>query len=252
MKCKDDTSIRKKYMRDVYSKYWIAAREKKYGFSEYDKNLIEYITKNAGGRKLLEVAIGTGYPFADYFYKEGYVVHGIDISPLLVEKCKRLFPDVDCKVGDAENLPYEDNCFDVVYCFHSTWYFPDLIKAISEMMRVVVPKSLVIFDIQNLNNQLISKSYSKNLRRYNNRFYYYPIHFIKNIVKIFLGYPAVSWRVVLHEVPTRPETLYNYFRKSKIDYQVMVRNQDDSLSLGIMNSNDQFLDFSRLVFAIIK
>lgn len=119
------------------------------------------------------------------------------------------------------------------------------------MMRVAVPKGLVIFDIQNLNNQLISKSYSKNLRRYNNRFYYYyPIHFIKNIVKIFLGYPAVSWRVVLHEVPTLPETLYNYFRKSKINYQVMVRNEDDSL--GMMNSSDSLDDFPRLIFTIIK
>ena len=169
----------------------------------------------------------------------------------MVEKCKRLFPDVNCEVGDAENLPYEDSSFDVVYCFHSTWYFPDLIKAIYEMMRVAVPKGLVIFDIQNLNNQLISKVYSKNLRRYNNRFYYYyPIHFIKNIVKIFLGYPAVSWRVILEAVPTRPEILYNYFRKSKINYKVMVRNEDDSL--GMMNSSDSFVDFSRLVFAIIK
>jgi len=250
MKFKDNMSIRKKYMRDIYSKYWITSREKKYGFSEYDKNLIEYITKNVGRGRLLEVGIGTGYPFADYFQKKGYDVYGIDISPLLVEKCKRLFPDVNCVVGDAENLPYEDCFFDVVYCFHSTWYFPDLIKAISEMMRVAVPKGLVIFDIQNLNNNIISSSYLKRLSRYNNRFFYYPIHFMKNIVKIFLGRKDISWRIVLHEVPTRPETLYDYFRKSKINYKVMVRNEDDSL--GTMNSSDSFVDFSRLVFAIIK
>ena len=49
MKSKENISDRKKYMRDIYSKYWITSREKKYGFLEYDKNLIGYITKNVGG-----------------------------------------------------------------------------------------------------------------------------------------------------------------------------------------------------------
>jgi len=250
MKSKENISDRKKYMSNAYSKFWINVREKK-GFQKYDKNLVRYIIKNLGsGGRLLEVAIGTGYPFADYFQKKGYDVYGIDISPLLVEKCKKINPNINCTVSDAERLPYKDNYFDATYCFHSTWYFPDLIKAISEMMRVAVPKGLVIFDIQNLNNNIISSSYLKRLSRYNNRFFYYPIHFMKNIVKIFLGRKDISWRIVLHEVPTRPETLYDYFRKSKINYKVMVRNEDDSL--GMMNSSDSFVDFSRLVFAIIK
>mgnify|MGYP001281726718 CR=1 FL=1 len=117
----------KKHMRDKYSNYWITAREKKYGFLEYDKNLIEYITENAdkGEGRILEVGVGTGYPFATTFQEKGYDVYGIDISPQLVDKCKKSYPNIKCEVGDAENLPYKDNFFDVVYCFHSTWYFPD-------------------------------------------------------------------------------------------------------------------------------
>ena len=30
---------RKTYMKNIYSKYWIYAREREYGFLEYDKNL---------------------------------------------------------------------------------------------------------------------------------------------------------------------------------------------------------------------
>ena len=118
------------------------------------------------------------------------------------------------------------------------------------MMRVAVPKGLVIFDIQNLNNNIISSSYLKSLSRYNNRFFYYPIHFMKNIVKIFLGRKDISCRIVLHEVPTKNETLYTYFRKQKINYKVMVNKEDNDLE--IMNSSDSFEDFSRLIFAIIK
>ena len=37
---------RKEYMKNIYSKYWTYARERKYGFLEYDKNLCNYISKN--------------------------------------------------------------------------------------------------------------------------------------------------------------------------------------------------------------
>ena len=44
---------RKEYMKNIYSKYWIYAREKKYGFLEYDKNLCNYISKNVSKKKIL-------------------------------------------------------------------------------------------------------------------------------------------------------------------------------------------------------
>lgn len=128
---------RKTYVKDVYSRYWISAREKKYGFMEYDKNLCKYISDLIPPNKqILEVAIGTGYPVADFFQKKGYLVHGIDLSPALIQKCKTINSDIECKVGDAENIEYPDNYFDLSYCFHSTWLFPDLKKALDEMLRV--------------------------------------------------------------------------------------------------------------------
>ena len=61
---------RKTYMKNIYSKYWIDARERKYGFLEYDKNLCHYICKNVSKKKnILDVAIGTGFPFGDFFSK---------------------------------------------------------------------------------------------------------------------------------------------------------------------------------------
>ena len=42
---------RKAYMKNIYSKYWIVAREQKYGFLEYDKNLCHYICKNVSKKK---------------------------------------------------------------------------------------------------------------------------------------------------------------------------------------------------------
>ncbi|HOK42000.1 MAG TPA: hypothetical protein PLD27_13300 [bacterium] len=36
-------SRQEKYIKEVYSKYWITAREKKYGFLEYDKKMLKII-----------------------------------------------------------------------------------------------------------------------------------------------------------------------------------------------------------------
>lgn len=60
---------RKSYMKKIYSEYWLNARERIYGFGIYDKALCSYITHAVSGGKLLEVAVGTGFPFADFFQK---------------------------------------------------------------------------------------------------------------------------------------------------------------------------------------
>src|SRR5215475_8510508 len=119
---------RKEFMRSVYSGYWLGARDKIYGFMEYDRHLCEYLTAQASHRDgsassrpealtLLEVAIGTGYPIADHLQKSGHEVHGVDISPELVHRCRELNPAIQAKVGDAENLDYPDATFDATYCF---------------------------------------------------------------------------------------------------------------------------------------
>ena len=74
---------RKKYLVDVYAKYWLNAREEKYGFSQYDKNCIKLITKHTvRNSRFLDVGIGTGYPYASELSKFNEII-GIDISPII-------------------------------------------------------------------------------------------------------------------------------------------------------------------------
>ncbi len=41
--------------------------------------------------------------------------------------------------GDLENLPFADNTFDICYCGWVLHHFPDVNKAVSELVRVIKP-----------------------------------------------------------------------------------------------------------------
>ena len=241
---------RKTYIKEIYSAYWITAREKIYGFPDYDRNLCNFISdKIPQNDELLEVAIGTGFPFADFFQKTGYNVYGIDISPTLIEKCKQLNPNIHGKVGDAEKLDYPSDKFGCTYCFHSSSYFPDLTKAIDEMLRVTRQGGLVIFDIQNRNNPDIDKSYQKKL--FENSWIGKIIQIIKNIGSVVLHGGKPNWIFVVHEVPTYPESIYEYIEKNHVsDIQILVRREDESLE--IKKEFGSFKDYPRLVFVLKK
>ena len=242
---------RKTYMEEVYSTYWLTAREKIYGFLEYDKHLCNYLCKLVPKRaRLLDVGIGTSYPFADFFQKSGYSVYGIDISPDLIKKCQKLYPNIDCKLGDAENLEYPDNYFDVTYSFHSTFYFPNLNKAIDEMIRVTRPSCFVIFDIQNRNNQDINNGYQKRIAEYTGALLKIKISII-NVAKMVLRRGSPNWHFVVHEVPTYPESIYEHLKERQIsNFRVMVKKEDESIETR--NELGSFEQFPRLVFVVRK
>jgi ubiquinone/menaquinone biosynthesis C-methylase UbiE len=238
---------RQTYITEIYSKYWINAREKRYGFLEYDKSLIDHINKYLKKEhQILEVAVGTGKPFVEYFYNDGCRnISGIDISPILIEKAKSLFPAVNFKIGDAEDLPFGDKLFDIVFCFHSTWYFSDILKAIDEMIRVTRVNGHLFFDIINSkfkNDSIITKMQNSN------KCLEYLIHFIKNILKILVGRKDISWKIVKYFEATDPNILNDFLDMKRIQYCVFVRNNDDSIIK--VNLSKAIESYSRLIYSI--
>lgn len=241
---------RKRYMKEVYPKYWMTAREEIYGFSQYDKSLCRDLLKRIPvGEKVLEVAIGTGYPNAEFLQQAGYWVYGVDISEDLLEQCRQRIPQVACVVGDVEDLPYRNGDFGCTYCFHSTWYFPNLTRAVDEMLRVTRPLGVVLFDIQNLNAKNIEAAYHKRLAA--TRTVGKVISCGKNVAKMILHRGSPQWHSVVYEVPTYPETLYRHLDQIGVSaFQVMVVREDHSLEPK--DERKPFSEFDRLVFVITK
>ncbi len=75
--------------------------------------------------------------------------HGIDISQGMLDECyknaRKLGIDVTLMRGDAERLPYQDNCFDMVIGHGFLHHVPDYIAVFKEVYRVLKPGKTCIF-----------------------------------------------------------------------------------------------------------
>jgi ubiquinone/menaquinone biosynthesis C-methylase UbiE len=94
------------------------------------------------GRDLLEIGCGLGTDLFE-FARHGARVTGIDLTPAGVALARRRFRLDDMPggflVGDAENLPFADATFDVVYSFGVLHHTPDTARSLREVRRVLRP-----------------------------------------------------------------------------------------------------------------
>lgn len=94
--------------------------------------------------RVLELGAGTGF-FSLNLKLAGLVedVHVSDLSPGMVEAARtnaeRLGFTIEGQVADAESLPYEDGCFDLVVGHAVLHHVPDVEAALREVLRVLRP-----------------------------------------------------------------------------------------------------------------
>ena len=92
------------------------------------------------GLKVLEVGVGLG---ADHqqFAEAGAELYGIDLTEKAVEHTRKRLAYLGCEsnlsVGDAEELDFPDESFDLVYSWGVLHHSPNTHKAISEVYRVL-------------------------------------------------------------------------------------------------------------------
>jgi len=240
----------KEYIKNVYSKHWLSARDK-IGFTTYDKNICKLILDKIAVRsKILEVDIGTGYPDADFLYRKGFDVSGVEISEVLVETARKNFPNINTLVGDAEDIPFPNDSFDFTYCLSATCYFPNLIKAIDEMLRVTNEKGAVLFDIFNRDNAEVELAYHKRLSlAYGWRKY---LRYLKNIAKIILRKGIPNWNFMPVEVPTYPKVIIDFLelKSSKVLLFGRKISKQSEMLIEIELNQKEYEKYERLIFIV--
>ncbi|HEU4446843.1 MAG TPA: class I SAM-dependent methyltransferase [Nitrososphaeraceae archaeon] len=93
------------------------------------------------GERVLDVACGTGITTIAA-HRAGAEVIGLDLTPELLTRAKEeaaladITGDIEWKQGDAEDIPFPDNSFDVVFSSLGHMFAPRPTVAAQELIRV--------------------------------------------------------------------------------------------------------------------
>lgn len=91
---------------------------------------------------LLEIGCGAGRYLRSFrHYRPDLHLHGCDISHVALAEARDADPrgEIEYKLGDALELPYADNSFDIVLLFDVFEHVTDVGKAADEVARVLKP-----------------------------------------------------------------------------------------------------------------
>lgn len=125
---------------EIYEQHLVPAM-----FEPFARHLIQLCNIRRSDR-ILDVACGTGIVSRlaiDYVDSTVGKVAGIDINPIMLNVAHHCSAgkDVDWKQGSATSLPFPNESFDLVVCQQGLQFFPDRLKALTEMNRVLVGAS---------------------------------------------------------------------------------------------------------------
>ena len=117
----------------------------------------------ASGMKILDLAAGTGAssrPLAD----AGAELFPLDFSAGMLEAGRKRHPDLHFTLGDALNIPFEADTFDLTTISFGLRNTNDVDKALREALRVTKPGGrLVIVEFSHQTNKFFRTIYMKYL-----------------------------------------------------------------------------------------
>src|SRR5262245_19761186 len=98
------------------------------------------------GRRVLDIGCGVG-AFLGLVSRRGAIPAGIDASEALVEFARGRLPGADLRVGEMEELPWQNDSFDLVTGFNSFFFANDMVAALREAGRVAKPGARVVIQV---------------------------------------------------------------------------------------------------------
>jgi SAM-dependent methyltransferase len=98
------------------------------------------------GWRVLDVGCGVG-AFLKLVADRGGEPHGIDASETLIAFARTRLPQADLRVGEMEDLPWDDDTFDLVTGFNSFFFANDMVAALREAGRVAKPGAPVVVQV---------------------------------------------------------------------------------------------------------
>lgn len=112
------------------------------------REILQTLQRRTGGEKLLDVGCGMGFviDIAKEFFK---IIRGVDVTPAMLDRVATNGRECDIRVELArvENLPYEDDSFDVCTAHAVLHHLHDIKPALLEIYRVLKPGGIFYSDL---------------------------------------------------------------------------------------------------------
>ncbi len=109
-----------------------------HGFAQFERG---------AGKRVLEIGVGAGSDFINWV-RSGATATGIDLTETGVDLTReRLTLEglrAEVQQGDAEQLPFAADSFDIVYSWGVLHHSPDTARAVSEVKRVLRPGGIAL------------------------------------------------------------------------------------------------------------
>ncbi|MFC1820118.1 class I SAM-dependent methyltransferase [Thermodesulfobacteriota bacterium] len=144
--------------------------------------------------RILDIGCGTGNHLL-FLNKLGLTISGIDASPYMIHKSReRLGDRCTLKIGMAEDLPFDDNEFDLAVLINTLEFLDDPLKALREAGRVAKKKvfigvmnSLSWYCLFDKLQGLFRETLSNHIRRYN-------LWELVSYIQAAYGSVPIAWR----------------------------------------------------------
>jgi ubiquinone/menaquinone biosynthesis C-methylase UbiE len=151
----------------IYQKFTKYIKERLIGTQYEWQNVIDNILRICDDNlktfkpyKIIDVGCGDGTTtlrVANYFNLNMNNVYGVDYDDALVNTSKQLF-NVNKIDLETDDIPFEDNTFDLVICNQVLEHLKHYRKVIDDLIRITSEKGYIIIGIPNLSH-LINRIY---------------------------------------------------------------------------------------------
>jgi len=206
------------------------------------------------GQRILDIGCGTGNHLI-FFNKLGLNISGIDASPHMIHKAKdRLGHRCTLKTGMAEDLPFDDNEFDLALLINTLEFLDDPLPALREAGRVTNRKVFV--------GVLNSLSWNGLVKRVQGFFgnplfggaKLYNLWQLKSILHMAYGHVPISWGCIkirpsfMEEINPFPKDLltwkhspFGFFLGLSISLKYRIQTDNLPLKIRLKKASQSFI-----------
>lgn len=115
--------------------------------ANWTRDLRRHLYSRAGlaeASRAIEIGCGTGALLDEVSASTRAAVHGLDINQGWLTIGRDRLPELRFTVGDAHQLPYRTNCFDLTLCHFFLLWVAEPATVLNELVRITQPGGAVL------------------------------------------------------------------------------------------------------------